>query len=205
VVKVLIEVVTEHTWLWSKLRAGFSPANQARYVTAGDTDSHMHSSPYEYYIMYAALIKEVHVNRVRGLALDNHIVGPTERAMHQVDQCLRGLPDASAGGTALEDRWIYVIEATALHLKGSTRTSTSQAKQLYYNFYNKNPYSTTAPQALARHCIVGAEGSTTNWAPTWALAPLTPGCSHFHWRSRRHTALLLLMEPCRPEWASRIA
>jgi hypothetical protein len=43
---------------------------------------------------------------------------PHDRALSQVDQCLRGLPDASAGGVALEDRWIYVIEATVLHLKG---------------------------------------------------------------------------------------
>jgi hypothetical protein len=77
VVKVLIEVANEHTWLWAKLRAGVSPANQTRYVTAGDTNSHMHSSPYEYYIMYATLIKEMHVNRVRGLALDTHTAGPT--------------------------------------------------------------------------------------------------------------------------------
>ena len=138
---VLIEVANEHTWFWSKLRVGTSPANQAGYVTAGDTNSHMHSSPYEYYIMYAALIKQMHVNRVRGLTLDTHTEGPADRAVHQVDQCLCGLPDDSAGGAALEDRWIYVIEATALHLKGSTRTSTSQAKQLYYNFYNKNPYA----------------------------------------------------------------
>jgi hypothetical protein len=45
----------------------------------------MHSSPYEYYIMYAALIKEMHVNRVRNLTLDTHTVGPTERAMYRVD------------------------------------------------------------------------------------------------------------------------
>jgi hypothetical protein len=69
--------------------------------------------------------------------------------MHQVDQCLRGLPDASVGGAALEDRWMYVIEATVLHLKGSVKGSTKQAKMLYYNFDNKNPYSTMAPQALA--------------------------------------------------------
>jgi hypothetical protein len=88
VVKVLIKVTNEHTWFWSKLRAGSSPANKARHVTAGDTDSHMHSSPYEYYIMYAALMKEMQVNRVRGPTLDTHTVGPTDRAMHQVDQCL---------------------------------------------------------------------------------------------------------------------
>ena len=74
--------------------------------------------------------------------------------MHQVDQCLRGLPDGSAGGAALEDRWIYVIEATALHLKGgSYATSASPAKQLYNNFDNKNPYGSTAPQNPARHRI----------------------------------------------------
>jgi hypothetical protein len=74
VIKVLIEVANEHTWFWSKPRTGTSPANQARYVTVGDTDSHMHSSPYEYYMMYAGLIKEMHVNRVRGLTLDTHTV-----------------------------------------------------------------------------------------------------------------------------------
>ena len=79
VATVLIKVANEHTWLWSKLRVGTSPANQAGYVTAGDTNSHMHSSPYEYYIMYAALIKQMHVKRVRGLTLDTHTDGPTDR------------------------------------------------------------------------------------------------------------------------------
>jgi hypothetical protein len=74
--------------------------------------------------------------------------------MYQVDQCLRGLPDASVGGAALEDRWIYVIEATVLHLKAETRTSTSQAKQLCYNFYNKNSYGNKAPQNPAHHRVV---------------------------------------------------
>jgi hypothetical protein len=73
--------------------------------------------------------------------------------MHQVGQCLRGLPDASAGGAALEDRWLYVIEATALHMKGSTQFSASQAKQLCFNFHNKNPYGIMAPQNPAIHRI----------------------------------------------------
>jgi hypothetical protein len=40
-------------------------------------------------------------------------------------------------------------------MKGSVQGSASQAKKLYFNFYNKNPYGIMAPQALARHRIVG--------------------------------------------------
>jgi hypothetical protein len=106
VTKVLMLVGDEHTWLWPKLRVGSSAANQARYTVVGDVTSHAHSSPYEYYMMYAAIMEIVQVDAVRRAILEDYELDTEAGALRAVGDCLSLLPDETAGGMAIEDRWI---------------------------------------------------------------------------------------------------